>query len=56
MEARWIEENFIKKMHSLGILKRLNEKETMSSRKGAFYYVFNNSRYVAFERADAIDK
>jgi ADP-ribose pyrophosphatase YjhB (NUDIX family) len=48
--------NFIKKMHSLGILKRLNEKETMSSRKGAFYYVFNNSRYVAFERADAIDK
>ena len=44
--------NFIKKMHSLGILKRLNEKETMSSRKGAFYYVFNNSKYVAFERAD----
>ena len=45
--------NFIKKMDSLGILKRLNEKETMSSRKGAFYYVFNNSKYVAFERADA---
>ena len=48
--------NFIKKMHSLGILKRLNEKETMSSRKGAFYYVFNNSKYVAFERADARGK
>jgi 8-oxo-dGTP diphosphatase len=45
--------NFIKKMNSLGILKRLNEKETMSSRKGAFYYVFNNSKYVAFEKADA---
>jgi len=48
--------NFIKKMDSLGILKRLNEKETMSSRKGAFYYVFNNSKYVAFERADARGK
>ena len=48
--------NFIKKMHSLGILKRLNEKETTSSRKGAFYYVFNNSKYVAFERADARGK
>ena len=48
--------NFIKKMHSLGILKRLNEKETMSSRKGAFYYVFNKSKYVAFERADVRDK
>jgi len=45
--------NFIKKMNSLGILKRLNEKETISSRRGAFYYVFNNSKYVAFERADA---
>jgi len=48
--------NFIKKMHSLGILKRLDEKETMSSRKGAFYYVFNNSKHVAFERADARGK
>jgi 8-oxo-dGTP diphosphatase len=44
--------NFIKKMHSLGILKRLNEKERVSSRKGAYYYVFNNSKYVAFERAN----
>jgi len=45
--------NFIKKINSLGILKRLNEKEKESSRKGAFYYVFNNSKYVAFERVDA---
>ena len=44
--------NFIKKMRSLGILKRLNEKETMSSRKGAFYYVYNSSKYVPFESAD----
>ena len=44
--------NFIKKMHSLGILKKLNEKEKASSRKGAFYYVFNNAKYERFERAD----
>jgi 8-oxo-dGTP diphosphatase len=43
--------NFIKKMHSLGILKKLNEKEKTSSRKGAFYYVVNNTRYATFERA-----
>ena len=48
--------NFIKKINSLGILKRLNEKEKASSRKGAFYFVFNNAKYVAFERADASGK
>lgn len=37
--------NFIKKIHSLGILKKLNEKEKASSRKGAFYYVVNNTKY-----------
>lgn len=45
--------NFIKKMHSLGILKKLNEKEKVSSRKGAFYYVFNNAKDATFETADA---
>jgi 8-oxo-dGTP diphosphatase len=43
--------NFIKKMHSLGILKKLNEKEKASSRKGAFYYVFNSIKYATIERA-----
>jgi 8-oxo-dGTP diphosphatase len=37
--------NFIKKIHSLGILKKLNEKEKTSSKKGAFYYVLNNAKY-----------
>jgi len=34
--------NFIKKMRSLGILNKLNEKERGSSKKGAYYYEFNN--------------
>lgn len=37
--------NFAKKMLSLGILNKLNEKEKESSRKGAFYYVFDSRKY-----------
>ncbi len=37
--------NFTKKMLSLGILNKLNEKEKESSRKGAFFYVFDNAKY-----------
>lgn len=37
--------NFTKKMLSLGILNKLNEKEKASSRKGAFYYVFDSVKY-----------
>lgn len=41
--------NFIKKIRSLGILIKLNEKERSSSRKGAFYYVFDREKYIAVE-------
>lgn len=37
--------NFTKKMLSLGILNKLTEKEKESSRKGAFYYVFDSNKY-----------
>jgi 8-oxo-dGTP diphosphatase len=37
--------NFAKKMLSLGILNKLNEKDKESSRKGAFYYVFDSRKY-----------
>ncbi len=37
--------NFTKKMLSLGILNKLNEKDKTSSRKGAFYYVFDSAKY-----------
>jgi len=33
--------NFAKKMRSLGILNKLNEKERGVSKKGAYYYEFN---------------
>jgi ADP-ribose pyrophosphatase YjhB (NUDIX family) len=44
-EGPFDKRNFTKKMLSLGILNKLNEKEKESSRKGAFYYVFDTARY-----------
>ncbi|MCD9018651.1 NUDIX hydrolase [Parachryseolinea silvisoli] len=41
--------NFAKKMLSLGILKKLDEKERESSKKGAFYYVFDAVKYRKLE-------
>ncbi len=37
--------NFMRKILALGILNKLNEKEKESSRKGAFYYVFDKAKY-----------
>lgn len=37
--------NFTKKILSLGVLNKLNEKEKESSRKGAYYYVFDGLKY-----------
>lgn len=37
--------NFTRKILSLGVLNKLTEKEKESSRKGAFYYVFDNGKY-----------
>jgi len=38
--------NFTRKVLSLGILNKLNEKEKESSRKGAFYYIFDKAKYA----------
>ncbi|MEJ1239458.1 NUDIX domain-containing protein [Chryseolinea sp. T2] len=37
--------NFTRKILALGILNKLSEKEKESSRKGAFYYVFDRDKY-----------
>ena len=37
--------NFRKKMLSMNILKKLNEKYTKDSKKGAYYYVFDKKMY-----------
>jgi 8-oxo-dGTP diphosphatase len=37
--------NFRKKILSMGILEKMEEKEKETSKKGAFYYEFNKARY-----------
>jgi 8-oxo-dGTP diphosphatase len=42
--------NFRKKILSMNILERLDEKEKETSRKGAYYYTFIRERYETFKR------
>ncbi|MEI9908655.1 MAG: NUDIX domain-containing protein [Bacteroidota bacterium] len=42
--------NFIRKIHSLNILRKLDEKDKESSRKGAFYYVFDRDKYNQLDK------
>ena len=37
--------NFSRKIHAMRILHKLDEKEKLSSRKGAFFYEFDKKRY-----------
>jgi len=46
--------NFTRKILSLGILKKLDEKNKESSRKGAFYYVFDKEKYKKLEHEGII--
>lgn len=38
--------NFRRKLLSMGLLEKLNEKEKETSKKGAFYYQFNKEKYT----------
>ena len=49
-EAPLDKRNFTRKILSLEILNRLDEKNKESSRKGAFYYVFDKSKYSKLEQ------
>jgi 8-oxo-dGTP diphosphatase len=48
-EAPLDKRNFTRKILSLEILNRLDEKNKESSRKGAFYYVFDKKKYSTLE-------
>ncbi len=37
--------NFRRKLLAMGLLEKLDEKEKVTSKKGAFYYQFNKSKY-----------
>lgn len=42
--------NFRKKILSMNLLEKLDEKEKETSKKGAYYYRFNEEKYKAFTR------
>ncbi len=42
--------NFRKKIMSMGLLEKLEEKEKETSKKGAWYYKFNRERYEKLSR------
>jgi hypothetical protein len=42
--------NFRKKILSMGVLEKLGEKEKETSKKGAWYYMFNKERHEKLSR------
>ena len=50
-EAQLDKRNFTRKILALNVLKKLNEKEKESSRKGAFYFVFDKNKYRKLQRS-----
>jgi hypothetical protein len=45
--------NFRKKILSMNLLEKLDEKEKMTSKKGAWYYRFNPDKYLDFKEGDS---
>lgn len=43
--------NFMKKINSLGLLVKLNEKDMNSSKKGSYLYKFDKKKYLSLEKA-----
>jgi ADP-ribose pyrophosphatase YjhB (NUDIX family) len=49
-EKSFDKRNFIRKIRSLNVLEKLDEKEKTSSRKGAFFYVFDKRKYEQLDK------
>jgi 8-oxo-dGTP diphosphatase len=49
-DTQFDKRNFIRKVLSLGVLKKLAEKDKETSKKGSFYFVFDKRKYVTLEK------
>ncbi|MGK7394013.1 MAG: NUDIX hydrolase [Candidatus Cyclobacteriaceae bacterium M3_2C_046] len=47
-QTRYDPRNFSKKLHSMKLLVKLEEKDKTSSKKGAYYYKFDKQKYDEF--------
>ncbi|HLA60081.1 MAG TPA: NUDIX domain-containing protein [Puia sp.] len=48
--VKFDQRNFSRKLFSLNILRKLNEKDKTSSRKGSFYYIFDEEEYKKLDK------
>jgi len=49
-ETTFDKRNFLRKILSIGILEKLNEKEKQLSKRGSFYYKFDHKKYQKLEQ------
>jgi len=49
-DTQFDKRNFIRKVLSIGVLKKLAEKDKETSKKGSFYFVFDKRKYVTLEK------
>lgn len=48
-ESKFDKRNFLRKILSIGVLEKLDEKEKQSSKRGSFLYKFDNKKYQKLE-------
>lgn len=48
-ETEFDKRNFLRKILSIGVLKKLDEKEKQFSKRGSFYYKFDHKKYQKLE-------
>lgn len=49
-ETTFDKRNFLRKILSIGVLKKLEEKEKQGSKRGSFYYKFEHKKYQKLEK------
>lgn len=49
-ETTFDKRNFLRKILSIGVLKKLDEKEKQLSKRGSFYYKFDHKKYQQLEK------
>lgn len=49
-DSKFDKRNFLRKILSIGVLKKLNEKEKQGSKRGSYYYKFDHKKYQALEQ------
>ncbi len=49
-DSKFDKRNFLRKILSIGLLKKLDEKEKQGSKRGSYYYKFDHKKYQKLEK------